>query len=194
MDSLLEPEDALFAQRALAAPWGQVGRSWTLGLVSLLSKLWLTVLNDFRVEEGLDAFYQHTMAREEGRGLITVCNHTRRGRRGAGGAGACAPAAAAAFAKSCSPPCCRCCSTADDPAVFCAMLPASFFFTEHRHLSNRWSLCAKVWVGGRCAGQPARGSIPRCATAGRRGWRAGRFLPWLTSLVGVAASAAAAPP
>ncbi len=77
MDSLLEPEDALFAQRALAAPWGELGRSWTLGLVSLLSKFWLHVLNDFRVEEGLDTFYQHTMAREEGRGLITVCNHTR---------------------------------------------------------------------------------------------------------------------
>lgn len=39
------------------------------------------------------------------------------------------------------------CSTADDPAVFCAMLPASFFFTEHRHLSNRWSLCAKASGG-----------------------------------------------
>lgn len=36
------------------------------------------------------------------------------------------------------------CSTADDPAIFCGMLPASFFFTEHRHLGNRWSLCAKA--------------------------------------------------
>lgn len=27
--------------------------------------------------------------------------------------------------------------------LFCSMLPASFFFTEHRHLGNRWSLCAK---------------------------------------------------
>lgn len=27
--------------------------------------------------------------------------------------------------------------------LFCSMLPASFFFTEHRHAGNRWSLCAK---------------------------------------------------
>jgi hypothetical protein len=35
------------------------------------------------------------------------------------------------------------CSTVDDPMLFSAMLPASFFFTEHRHKLTRWSLCAK---------------------------------------------------
>lgn len=78
MDSLLDVEDALFAKQALSAPWGDLGRSWTLGVVALASQLWLRVLNDFRVE-GLDTFLQHTMHREPGRGLITVCNHTRCG-------------------------------------------------------------------------------------------------------------------
>lgn len=68
-----------FSQQALAAPWGELGRSWTLGLVSLFSKAVLTVLNDFSVE-GLDIFLQHATAREPGVGLITVCNHTRCGR------------------------------------------------------------------------------------------------------------------
>ena len=152
MDSLLEPEDALFAQRALAAPWGELGRSWTLGVVSLLSKFWLHVLNDFRVEEGLDTFYQHTMAREEGQGLITVCNHTRCGRHSLRGQQQePGPRGDCRWAHSVvgndERPICiplPSCSTADDPAVFCAMLPTSFFFTEHRHLGNRWSLCAKA--------------------------------------------------
>lgn len=108
MDSLVDVEDH-FSQQALAAPWGELGRSWTLGLVSLASKAVLTLLNDFSVE-GLDTFLQHATTREPGVGLITVCNHT---------------------------------STADDPMLFCSMLPASFFFTEHRHAGNRWSLCAK---------------------------------------------------
>lgn len=34
-------------------------------------------------------------------------------------------------------------STADDPALFCAMLPARFFFQEHVHGGNRWALCAQ---------------------------------------------------
>ncbi|PSC70805.1 phosphate acyltransferase [Micractinium conductrix] len=108
MDGLVDVEDH-FAQQALQAPWGEVGRSATLGVVSLFSKLVLSVLNSFSVE-GVDTFLQHTTAREEGRGLITVCNHT---------------------------------STVDDPMVFCNLLPASFFFSEHRHSGNRWSLCAK---------------------------------------------------
>lgn len=67
-----------FSQQALAAPWGELGRSWTLGLVSLASKAVLTLLNDFSVE-GLDTFLQHATTREPGVGLITVCNHTRCG-------------------------------------------------------------------------------------------------------------------
>ena len=34
-------------------------------------------------------------------------------------------------------------STLDDPFLFCAMLPLSFFFTEHVHERVRWSICAR---------------------------------------------------
>jgi monolysocardiolipin acyltransferase len=34
-------------------------------------------------------------------------------------------------------------STIDDPFLFCAMLPLSFFFTEHVHERVRWSICAR---------------------------------------------------
>ena len=34
-------------------------------------------------------------------------------------------------------------STVDDPSLFCAMLPISFFLTEHDHGGNRWTMCAK---------------------------------------------------
>eukprot|EP00887_Chlorella_sp_A99_P007893 scaffold20.g7893.t1 len=69
MDSLLEPEDTL-GRQALQAPWGAYGRSATLGVVSLLSKLLLNVLNTTTVD-GLGRFRQTVMEREEGVGLIT---------------------------------------------------------------------------------------------------------------------------
>lgn len=75
MDSLLEPEDRL-RQQYLSAPWGELGRSATLGLVSLVSKFLLQVLNNTRVH-GLDCFRAEVLEREEGVGLITVSNHTR---------------------------------------------------------------------------------------------------------------------
>ena len=31
----------------------------------------------------------------------------------------------------------------DDPSIFCAMLPLSFFLTEDSHEKNRWTMCAK---------------------------------------------------
>ncbi|QDZ18101.1 Tafazzin-like protein [Chloropicon primus] len=34
-------------------------------------------------------------------------------------------------------------STVDDPSLFCAFLPLSFFFTEHEHERTRWTMCAK---------------------------------------------------
>lgn len=106
MDSLLEPEDALFAQRALAAPWGDLGRSWTLGVVSLFSKLVLTVLNDFAVAPAeLAEFRRHAAERAPQRGLITVCNHTRCG--GSGGACGC------------------CCGLLDVPGSTCHTAPAA---------------------------------------------------------------------
>ena len=66
MDSLLDVEDRLFSQQALSAPWGELGRSATLGVVSLLGKLTLTGLNRLHVAEGRDAFLQHTLRREPG--------------------------------------------------------------------------------------------------------------------------------
>lgn len=76
MDSLLEPEQSLSQHQVLDAPWGEIGRSVTLGLVAGISKLVLGVLNRVEVD-GADTFLQHVLEREPGRGLITVSNHTR---------------------------------------------------------------------------------------------------------------------
>jgi hypothetical protein len=75
MDSLLEPEDTL-RERYLRAPWGQLGRTATLGAVSLVSKFVLNVLNTTTVDN-LEAFRWHVEQRPQGVGLITVSNHTR---------------------------------------------------------------------------------------------------------------------
>lgn len=75
MDSLLEPEDRL-REQYLRAPWGEVGRSATLGVVSLFSKFLLRVLNTTTIDN-LDRFHREVLDRPEGLGLITVCNHTR---------------------------------------------------------------------------------------------------------------------
>jgi monolysocardiolipin acyltransferase len=108
MDSLLEPEDQL-REKYLSPPWGDHGRSFTLGTVSLFSKFLLHVLNTTNVDN-LPKFHDHVLNRPENIGLITVSNHT---------------------------------STIDDPMLFCAMLPLSFFFTEHEHGKVRWALCAR---------------------------------------------------
>ena len=34
-------------------------------------------------------------------------------------------------------------STVDDPSLFCALLPLSFFLTEHHHEKTRWTMCAR---------------------------------------------------
>jgi len=75
MDSLIEPEEEL-AKKYLKAPWGELGRSATLGIVSLVSKFVLQVMNTF-VSDGLDKFRAAVIDRPEGVGLITVSNHTR---------------------------------------------------------------------------------------------------------------------
>jgi monolysocardiolipin acyltransferase len=108
MDSLLEPEDQL-REKYLSAPWGDLGRSATLGIVSLFSKFLLRVLNTTNVNN-LPTFHDHVLNRPENVGLITVSNHT---------------------------------STLDDPMILCAMLPWTFFFTDHVHGKVRWSLCAR---------------------------------------------------
>lgn len=75
MDSLIEPEEEL-AKKYLKAPWGELGRSATLGIVSLVSKFVLQVMNTF-VSDGLNEFRATVLDRPEGVGLITVSNHTR---------------------------------------------------------------------------------------------------------------------
>jgi hypothetical protein len=75
MDSLLDIEDA-FSRQALSAPWGELGRSATLGIVALYSKFVVSVLNSYSAQ-GVDTFRQHVMHRDAAQGLITVCNHTR---------------------------------------------------------------------------------------------------------------------
>jgi hypothetical protein len=71
MDSLLEPEDSI-----VRPPWGEFGRVFTLGLVSLTSKFWLQGVCNFEVT-GREALEKYVDDREAGRGLITVSNHTR---------------------------------------------------------------------------------------------------------------------
>ena len=74
MDSL---EDKPDIDRSLTdPPWGELGRSATLGVVSLISKFILNVMNDFHLEGG-EVFLRHILHREPGVGLITVSNHTR---------------------------------------------------------------------------------------------------------------------
>lgn len=98
MDSLVD--ELATGDALLAPPWGEMGRSTTLGVVSLFSKCVLRVLNTFSIE-GAEEFHRHVMERPEGVGLITVCNHTRWGVRGAAGRHArpaCRPHAALAHA------------------------------------------------------------------------------------------------
>lgn len=107
MDVLFEHDE--LSKEYLEAPWGEWGRSLTLGVVSMVGKCVLHVMNrsEFdRVEVLKDA----VMDRERDLGLITVSNHT---------------------------------STLDDPMLFSAMFPLSFFFSEHRHRRVRWSICAR---------------------------------------------------
>jgi len=75
MDSLVEPEETL-GQEYLRAPWGELGRSATLGVVALVGKFVLIMMNSTSVEN-IDRFKKEVLEREEGIGLITVSNHTR---------------------------------------------------------------------------------------------------------------------
>ncbi|GLC35250.1 hypothetical protein PLESTB_000585300 [Pleodorina starrii] len=59
----------------LAPPWGGLGRSITLGLVSSFARLILTVLNKTEIinQERLISTVEN---RESGAGVLTICNHT----------------------------------------------------------------------------------------------------------------------
>lgn len=56
------------------APWGSYGRSATLGIVSIVSKFVMKVMNRSHVENRGDLMGA-VLNREEGLGLITVSNH-----------------------------------------------------------------------------------------------------------------------
>lgn len=78
MDSLLEPEDQLLRQQYLTAPWGEIGRTITLSVVSLCGKFLLKVCNKIHVIN--NERFQRYVLDDKGTGkgpLITVSNHTR---------------------------------------------------------------------------------------------------------------------
>lgn len=60
----------------VSPPWGDTGRNATLGIVSLGSKFLLNWLNTFTTTN-LSTLRDAVNKREDGRGLLTVCNHTR---------------------------------------------------------------------------------------------------------------------
>lgn len=60
----------------VSPPWGDVGRNATLGVVSMGSKLLLQWLNTFTTTN-LSTLQHAVKDRPHGRGLLTVCNHTR---------------------------------------------------------------------------------------------------------------------
>ena len=59
-----------------APPWGDLGRVFTLVVVSGIGKLVLNVLNTTKVLNR-DQFIEAVQAREPGVGLLTIANHTR---------------------------------------------------------------------------------------------------------------------
>lgn len=74
MDSLVEPEDV--RDPVTQPPWGQIGRNFTLGIVSMAGKFVLQVCNSLDVK-GHSRLTQLVMHRPPGTGLITVSNHAR---------------------------------------------------------------------------------------------------------------------
>lgn len=52
-------------------PWGELGRSATLGLVSGLGKILLHVFNTTQFRGPLDSLNRMVLEREQGRGLLT---------------------------------------------------------------------------------------------------------------------------
>ena len=57
-------------------PWGSLGRDFTLGVVSLGSKVILRWLNTYNTTN-LATLEEAVRHRPDGTGLLTVCNHTR---------------------------------------------------------------------------------------------------------------------
>ena len=62
----------------VSPPWGSFGRNVTLGVVSAGSNFLLRWLNTYKTTN-LSTLQDAVRDRPEGRGLLTVCNHTRQG-------------------------------------------------------------------------------------------------------------------
>ncbi|KAG1667040.1 hypothetical protein FOA52_000401 [Chlamydomonas sp. UWO 241] len=107
MDSL--EECRIDDGRITTPPWGEWGRSATLGVIAGVAKLLLNVLNTTEVTNH-KTWMRTVTDRQPGVGLFTISNHT---------------------------------SLFDDPGLFCAMTPWSYFWSEHRHHGMRWTMCAK---------------------------------------------------
>ena len=74
MDSTVDVEETLGVP--VSPPWGHIGRNATLGFVSLGSKFLLQWLNSYTTTN-LSTLQEAVDNRPHGRGLLTVCNHTR---------------------------------------------------------------------------------------------------------------------
>jgi hypothetical protein len=73
MDSL---DECKFDASITAPPWGELGRAFTLGVISGYGKLMLQVLNRTTVVNH-ERWIKTVMERSPGEGLITISNHTR---------------------------------------------------------------------------------------------------------------------
>lgn len=74
MDAICEPDP--FHGVPIDAPWGKLGRDFTLAFVSIGSKFVLNVLNTTRITNP-ERIEKAASERPPGTGLLTVCNHTR---------------------------------------------------------------------------------------------------------------------
>lgn len=150
MDSTLEPEEPI-----TSPPWGEFGRVFTLAIVSLTGKFVLNWWNSTKISNQ-STLLKLLQQRDKGLGLITVSNHTRFKcvicLTAIGGYMMCSCWLFELFLTSCAPVAPQAlpkgvsllsCSTIDDPFVLSALVPWSYFLTEHQHHGIRWALCAR---------------------------------------------------
>jgi 1-acyl-sn-glycerol-3-phosphate acyltransferase len=145
-------------------PWGARGRDATLALVAAAGKLLLHGLNTTTVESPGGAARLEALVTDRRRRRLLPEVVVGAGKEGGGGGGVGVSAAAAAAGAAAAtkrgptpnppPPSVagrprglltysNHTSTFDDPGVLVALLPLSFFWTEHSHGLVRWTLCAR---------------------------------------------------
>jgi monolysocardiolipin acyltransferase len=143
-DPKIQPPPACWSQLA-SPPWGAWGRDATLGLVAALGKLLLLGLNTTTVTSpgGAERLKELVVERRLSGARPSAVVGAETGL---------APSAAAASASAAGAEGLRPqglltysnhTSTFDDPGILVALLPLSFFWTEHRHERVRWTLCAR---------------------------------------------------